>query len=205
MKKIYLIVLYAAVYPALVFAQAVHKVDKSTLQLVVKRDVEGFSNCGIRMIAVEDRNSFSSFYDFTVSAILIDGKAVGYIEGGRLILNQAQQVSFKEGRYKPQAGPSPDDFSLAKNTDAKPLTLLKTFPDPKGIGALFAVAPLLPTVTQIVNLSQGSRMHLMLKYPGEQSRIVEMSAALDEEDTKVLGTCLKDVTIRGLPEKVEKE
>lgn len=181
---------------AIVSAQAnpVRPVDKVKTQVMVARSAVGFKECGIRFIYSEDKGNETTFYDLQIVAVA-DTATGGMITGTRAKMTTEQLMGLR-GAPPTTPGPSPVQFWIAKNTDAKPLVPIKIVDDKEEKGYLVAFTRFEPTVQQIRNMAQGSPMHIMLQYPDEPERVVEVTAPLEHNDMQTLSACLQDMMKR---------
>lgn len=190
---------YLAIAAALVVtpagAQTVHKIDKAKAQVIVSRDAEGFKDCGIRFVFAENTSERMDIYDMQMS-VITEGAATGLITGSRSRTSTADLINLK-GAPQPTPGPSPERFWIAKSTDAKPLVPREIIPDSEGRGFLIAFAQIAATVRQIFNVAEGYAMQVMLQYPGQPERVMELTAPLARGDLETLNACLDDLTKRG--------
>lgn len=177
-------------------AQSVHKIEKAKAQIMVSRDAEGFKDCGIRFVFVENTSERMDLYDMQMT-VITEGAKAGMITGSKSSTSTADLINLK-GAPQPTPGPSPERFWIAKSTDAKPLLPREIIPDSEGRGFLIAFAQIDATVRQIFNVAEGFAMQVMLQYPSQPERVMELTAPLARGDLETLKACLDDLTKRGL-------
>ncbi|MES2024329.1 MAG: hypothetical protein V4448_02115 [Pseudomonadota bacterium] len=167
------------------FAQGIIAADSVTAQALVGRDGNGFSSCGVRVLATVASMSSGEMYDFSVA--VYRKNLMPLIKAGRYDLTKAD---IQKGVLPPAAVPAPSKFLLSSATQDATLEATNIMPaEDKGFS--LGLADLAKTWLAITALADGENMHLVMRSPKQRwDRVVSFSAKLTEGEAKSLNSCL---------------
>lgn len=169
--------------PAL--AQGLTAADSATAQALVGRDGNGFSSCGVRVLATVASVSSGEMYDFSVA--IYRKNFMPLIKAGRYELTKAD---IQKGVLPPAALPRPSKFLLSSATQDATLEATNIMAaEDKGFS--LGLADRVKTFLAITALADGENMHLVMRSPKQRwDRVVSFSVKLTEGEAKSLNSCL---------------
>lgn len=166
-------------------AQGLIAADSATAQALVGRDGNGFSSCGVRVLAIVASVSSGEMYDFSVA--IYRKNLMPLIKAGRYEITKAD---LQKGALPPAAVPAPVKFLLSSATQDSTLEATNIMPaEDKGFS--LGLADRAKTFFAITALADGENMHLVMRSPKQQwDRVVSFSAKLADGESKSLNACL---------------
>lgn len=164
-------------------AEGVYNAKLATPQLQIQRDQRGFSQCGIRIVFMDQRTNVSDFYDLSV--IIMPDQFTGLITVGKRVRpDSTLKPGFKISNA-PQIAPT--KVWIAKSTDSQPVVPHKTMTKN---GQLFGAIQPAEAFSVILAMSLGEQMQVYAEYPEQSGRIVSLNAPLESKDEATLKECL---------------
>lgn len=174
-------------------AQTVTNAVKVTLTSQIGRDSEGFSSCGVHVVAIGSRPGFWDAHTFTLSLLL--NTDFGVVKAGKTTMTAASAASGKINDAKAVL-PAPMEFWIAGEKEGKALRTFHVMPA-NDTGAILGGLNLHGTLKAIIDLTDGERMHFSMRYPKQtQENVVAFSQKLPKDERDALSACLIGLTER---------
>jgi hypothetical protein len=173
-------------------AQAVVEAQQVQLQAQIRRDAEGFSSCGVRVVALTSAVETMDAYDFS---IMIGTDAYGTLKAGKY----RARLTTSRGKAdvaKGAVSPGPLNFWIAKELEGKPLLPIKVMPA-ETPGFILALGDGPKTLEKIVAISLGERLQFALRYkdqPGD--KVVAFRGVLSDEERAPIFACIEGLRVR---------
>lgn len=190
--KIRFLPVLAALFWQPAYAQMVVQAASSILQPQVRRDADGFAQCGVRAIVIDLKPDSADAYDFSISMRL--GLKVGMVKAGKANTSKALLAQGKQNTKG--VLPGPVNFWLAKEEEGKPMLPLKTFPADED-GYLVEGVDFGQAWTNMFAMANGERMQFALRYKDQPvDTVVSFSGTLTDEELKPLLACFSGLAKR---------
>jgi hypothetical protein len=173
-------------------AQTVVQAASAQLQPQVRRDAEGFAECGLRATVIDLLPDGADAYDFTLSLRL--GLKVGMFKAGKA--NTSMAMLKKHQHNINGILPGPVNFWMAKEEEGKPMLPLKIIPaDTPGFilgGVDFGQA-----WANILGMADGERMQFAVRYKNQPvDTVISFATTLKDEERKSLMACFDGLVKR---------
>lgn len=181
------------VVPAFVVGQTVTNADVAVAQPTVARDGQGFTSCGVHVVAsslTQDQNS--SAYDFSVN---LWDTGTGMMKAGRITIPFDKVKGWDVDKRK-VSSPGPVSFWLARRDESAPLSPTKyILSDDPGyvLGGIDGIG----AIKSIYALAAGDPMQVSLKFKGETyERVMAFKPKMTEDDQETLKSCVDGIVKR---------
>lgn len=194
MKK--LLITALLLIPCAASAQAVIQAAVAKLQPQIGRDANGYTTCGIRVIALDMQTDVVDAYDFSIHVRA--GMMMGTLKAGKV---QSPTAAFEAGR-PPIAAllPGPINFWIARESEGQALTPTTTLPA-ETPGYMLAVADFTRTWSTLLAIAAGERMQFATRYANQgYDTVVSFSATMSADESRPLTACFD-----GLLKRMKKE
>lgn len=184
--------LLASMVCASAVAQQVITVDVATSQAQVRRDENGFSACGVRVLALKAEGAASYFYDFSLMFYVEHSRGFAKFGIGKMpsaaVLNGSAELKA--------AVPPPTGFWIARVDQAKAARPVKYLPA-EDAGYTLGFLDGGPALQAIDDIVSGATMHFNIRYKNDRfDQVNQFSAPLPKEDAPSYYACLKGIEER---------
>lgn len=174
------------------FGQQVIKIDSASSQAQVRRDDQGFSSCGVRVVAIKTAGEATFVYDFSMM-FYVNG-ASGFAKFGT---GQVSTEAMMRGSTQLEpVMPAPVSFWIARADQAKAVRPVK-YLQGEDQGYTLAVTDGPDTLRAIDDIANGKTMQFNIRYKEERFDVVnQFSAQLSSDETVSYRACLAGIVER---------
>lgn len=175
-------------------AHAVRYLDNVFVKSLIDRGDEGFSACGINVVAL-DIDNYARTFEFNLR--VVPTPYAGIVDFSTVLAAKGK-VQPGEEPYT-VVTPTPIKFWIAVDTDPKRLSPERYVKSQKE-GIALAILAADETLIAIANIAGGKRMQFAITYPGADKNstedILSFAAPIQEKEIDGLQACLKDILRR---------
>ena len=174
------------------FSQQIIGVDVATSQAQVRRDENGFSACGVRVLALKAEGATSYFYDFSLMFYVEHGRGFSKFGAGKL---PTVDVLKGAGGLKTSV-PPPTGFWIARVDQAKAVRPVKYLPaEDAGYTLGFIDGSL--ALQAIDDIASGMMMQFNIRYKEDRfDQVNQFRASLPPDDAASYRACLAGIEAR---------
>jgi len=174
------------------FSQQIIGVDAATSQAQVRRDENGFSACGVRVLALRGEGATSYFYDFSLMFYVEHGRGFSKFGAGKLA---SADVLKGAGGLKTSV-PPPTGFWIARVDQAKAVRPLKYLPA-EDAGYTLGFIDGSQALQAIDDIASGMVMQFNIRYKNDRfDQVNQFSAPMSAADAASYHACLAGIEAR---------
>jgi hypothetical protein len=186
MKRLLFASLVASVISTNTSAASVVQASAAGVRPQISRDVNGFSECGVRVMVLYDTRSDTDYYDFTLTLVAEHARGISKIRKYH-VPKAAGKGDFEQ--YAVKAVPA--GFWIVNEDEGKlPVQLIKA--PGESAGSYIAAYDLMSATKLVLDIVGGERMQLAVQYRGQaDDDVVAFTAKISEQDLQSFTACIK--------------
>lgn len=183
------------------YGQNVIAADNATGQPTVRRDSEGFSSCGVRVVVALLNAKHIEMYDFSVN---VDASIYrGTMKGGKYTIARGPNSALNIEKRKVVL-PDPVQFWIVEQSADIPLR-----PERLGKsdtpGFALGVSDFSQSATMVYALAVGKPIQFAMRYPADRmDRVVSIKVEMQKSDVDAVFDCMDGLS-RRIQREVEKD